>query len=84
MRAVILAGQECISDAQVAALLAYVRGGGTLVIAGNTGQYDQWREVRSKNPMLPARTEGKGKIVLIPEVIRADKQARGDGGGRES
>src|ERR1019366_1725052 len=41
--AVVLAGQECISDAQVAALLAYVRGGGTLVLAGNSGQFDEWR-----------------------------------------
>jgi hypothetical protein len=75
--AVVLAGQECISDAQIAALLAYVRGGGTLVLAGNTGQFNQWRETRTKNPLLPARSEGKGKVVFIPEVERADKQARG-------
>ena len=81
--AVILAGQECLSDAQVAALLAYVRGGGTLLLAGNTGQYDEWREMRRKNPLLPARSEGKGKIVLLPEVMQADKTARAAGGNED-
>ena len=88
---VVLAGQECISDAQVATLLTYVRGGGTLVLAGNTGQYNQWREVRRSNALLspsdqrspgtpmPARSEGKGKVVFIPEVVRADKTTRAMG-----
>jgi hypothetical protein len=74
---VILAGQECVSDEQAAALLAYVRDGGTLVLAGNTGQYNEWREARKVNPLLPARDEGKGRIVFIPEVVRADKVIHG-------
>jgi hypothetical protein len=73
---VILAGQECVSDAQAASLLDYVRGGGTLVLAGNTGRYNEWRETRQINPLLPAREEGKGRIVFIPEVVRADKVMR--------
>jgi hypothetical protein len=76
-QAVLLAGQECLSPIQVALFLDYVSNGGTLIVAGNTGQYNQWREVRRTNPLLPARSEGKGKIVFIPEVERADKQARG-------
>ncbi len=70
--AVILAGQECVGDAQVETLLRYVRGGGTLVVAGNTGQYNEWRERRRVNPLLPARREGKGRILSIPEIVRAD------------
>lgn len=70
--AVILAGQECVSDAQAALLLQYVRKGGTLIVAGNTGQFNEWRELRHKNPLLPARQEGKGRIIYIPEIIRAD------------
>jgi hypothetical protein len=77
--AVILAGQECLSDAQIAALLAYVRGGGTLLLAGNNGQYDEWRETRRTNQLLPARSEGKGKIVLLPAVEQADRTARAAG-----
>jgi hypothetical protein len=73
--AVILAGQECVSNDQAETLLNYVRSGGALVIAGNTGQYNQWRERRRTNPLLPARTEGKGRIVYIPEIIRADSRA---------
>jgi len=34
--AIVLAGQESISDAQIRTLLKYVRGGGTLILAGNT------------------------------------------------
>jgi len=73
---VILAGQECLSDEQVAALLTYVRGGGTLIVAGNTGRFNQWREVRRTNPLLPARSEGKGRIAFIPEIVRGDKETR--------
>jgi Beta-galactosidase len=69
---VILAGQECVSSTQVETLLRYVRGGGTLVVAGNTAQYNEWRERRHTNPLLPARSEGKGRIVFIPEIIRGD------------
>jgi Beta-galactosidase len=67
-QAIILAGQECVSDAQVKQLLDYVRRGGTLVITGNTGQYNDWREQRHKNPFLPARNEGLGRIVYIPQI----------------
>jgi hypothetical protein len=71
--AVILAGQECVSDAHAEILLRYVRGGGTLVVAGNTARFNEWREDRSgANPFLPARAEGKGRIIYIPEIIRAD------------
>ncbi|MGA2798423.1 MAG: alpha-amylase family protein [Thermoguttaceae bacterium] len=72
--AVILAGQECVSNDQAETLLQYVRGGGSLVLTGNTGQYNQWRERRRANPLLPARTEGKGRIVYIPEIVRADSR----------
>lgn len=69
--AIILAGQECVSDAQAGTLLKYVRAGGTLVLTGNTGEYNQWRERRWKNPLLPARREGKGRIVYISRIVPA-------------
>jgi len=68
---IILPGQECLSDDQVQRLLAYVRNGGTLLLTGNTAQYNQWRERRHANPLLPARTEGKGRILYIPEITPA-------------
>jgi hypothetical protein len=67
--AVILAGQECVGDAQAEQLLGYARGGGTLIVADNTGQYNEWRERRLVNPFLPARPEGQGRIVLLPATI---------------
>jgi hypothetical protein len=75
--AVIVAGQECLSDAQVAALLAYARGGGTLIVAGNTGQYNEWRETRGKSVLGAARSEGKGRVVVIPSVMPATNNGRG-------
>jgi len=71
--AVILAGQECVSDAQARILLQYAREGGTLVITGNTGEFNHWREKRSDpNPFLPARAEGKGRIVYISQITPAN------------
>jgi hypothetical protein len=77
--AVIVAGQECISDAEVAALLAYVRGGGTLIVAGNTGTFNEWRETRATNPFLAIRGTSmplKGRIISIPQIIPADGARR--------
>ena len=82
--AVILAGQECVSDAQVKQLLDYVRRGGTLVITDNTGEYNDWREKRHQNPFLPARAEGKGRIVYIPQIQRADLKAGMTTGGNDN
>ena len=79
---IILPGQECVSDAQVQQLLGFVRIGGTLLLTGNTAQFNQWRERRHANSLLPARTEGKGRIVYIPEIIRGDTPA-GKGAGAE-
>jgi hypothetical protein len=84
-QSVILAGQECVSDAQVKQLLDYVRRGGALVITDNTGEYNDWREKRHRNPFLPARAEGNGRIVYIPKIV-PDLQmtkASGDNGNPE-
>jgi hypothetical protein len=70
--AVILAGQECVSDGQIQTLLDFVRNGGTLVLSGNTGEYNDWRQKRDVNPLLPARREGNGRIVYISEIVRGD------------
>jgi len=76
-QAVVLAGQECVGNAQAEQLLQYVRDGGTLVLTGNTATYNEWRERRrSKNPLLPARREGKGRILYIPEIIPAARAAK--------
>jgi hypothetical protein len=71
---IILPGQECVGDEQARKLLEFVRAGGTLLLTGNTAQYNQWRERRHANPFLPARSEGAGRIVYIPEIVPADSQ----------
>jgi hypothetical protein len=76
--AIVLAGQECVSNTQADALLAYVRNGGTLIVTDNTGQYNEWRERRRVNPLLPARQEGKGHVVFVPRIVPGAKRtARG-------
>jgi lysophospholipase L1-like esterase len=89
---VILAGQEAMSQEQVDKLLDYVRRGGVLLIAGSAGEMNERRERRKSNPFLPARSEGKGRIVVIPRIVQAEKASRtqaGDGnleitGGRDT
>jgi len=54
---------------QVDALLRYVRDGGTLVLTDNTAEFNEWREKWRVNPLLPARQEGRGRIVYIPKVV---------------
>lgn len=74
-RAVILTGQECISDSQAASLMRYVENGGTLIVSGIVGQFNEWREERTVNALPPPGEKGRGRIVSIPEIIRADLQA---------
>src|SRR5262249_3073073 len=50
--AVILAGQECLSKANIEQLFAYVRNGGTVVFTGNTATFNERREKRAVNPLL--------------------------------
>jgi hypothetical protein len=71
-RAVILAGQECISDTQAALLTQYVKGGGALVISGSAGKYNERREERSKSPLPPPGRLGKGRVVAVSEIILGD------------
>lgn len=43
---VILPNTECLSDSQIALLRSFVSGGGSIVVIGQTGLYDEWRRVR--------------------------------------
>jgi len=71
-KAVILVGQECISDAQAARLVKYVEDGGILMISGSAGQYNEWREERDTSPLPAPGPRRKGRIVSIPAIVRAD------------
>ncbi len=89
--ALILAGQESLSQDTVNRVLAYARNGGTVVFTGNTAAYNERRERRAANPLLslmprgtgneiPVRVEGKGRLVYVPKVIPAHARgAAGDG-----
>lgn len=51
-RAIILPGQESLSNAWMDKLTAYARSGGTVLFTGNTADYNDWREMRTTNPLL--------------------------------
>ena len=51
---IIVANQTCLSDRQVAALVAYARKGGRLVCTGESGRYDEWNRQRFTNPLKDA------------------------------
>ena len=44
----------CLSDAQIAALVAYAKGGGRLVCTGDSGRYDERNRQRFSNPLKAA------------------------------
>ncbi len=81
-QAVVLPGQESLSQANIDRLLAFVRKGGTLIFTGNTAGFNEWRERRRVNPLLvligedrprqiTTRPLGKGTLVYIPEIVPA-------------
>ncbi len=76
-QAVILAGQDSLSDAQVQQLLAYVRNGGTLVLAGAAGDFNERRERRRRNLL----SEGNARIVRIHSVVPGDTRGAKNGDG---
>lgn len=61
-RLVIVPAMRFLSDEQSAALISYVRGGGTLVVTGDVGSHDMNARARRKSPfagfMGKARSEG--------------------------
>ena len=79
-QAVVLPGQESLSDAWTQRLTEYARAGGTVVFTDNTADYNDRRERRRVNPLLalagvPRNTAaitvkplGQGKLVYIPRT----------------
>jgi len=45
-KVLVLPNTECLSDEQIQILRAFVSHGGSLVVIGQTGLYDEWRRVR--------------------------------------
>jgi len=79
--AVILAGRVRL-ECPGADLLEYVRNGGTLVVAGNTAQYNEWRERRRVNPC--SRRGSKARANRLYSADRSRGRARVESGGGRS
>ena len=68
-KVLVLPESECLSDAQLAAVSAFVRKGGGLVALGDTGLYDEWLRVRPKPglaELLPTQARGT-KFGEVPK-----------------
>ena len=61
--------QVCLSDSQVSAIVAYAKRGGTLVVTGDSGRYDEWNSQRLENPLLP-QLENLSNVVVRTEADR--------------
>jgi hypothetical protein len=64
-KVVILPNMECLSEDQVNLLKTFVRSGGSLVVIGQTGFYDEWRRVR----VVPALHDMVDYAVNITESL---------------
>ncbi|OPZ25403.1 MAG: hypothetical protein BWZ02_02475 [Lentisphaerae bacterium ADurb.BinA184] len=61
--AIVVAGMECLDDAEVAALRALARGGKRVIVIGATGRYDAWRRSRPADPF-----EADPAILRLPAL----------------
>ncbi|MFB3828918.1 MAG: hypothetical protein ACE15B_19280 [Bryobacteraceae bacterium] len=76
-RAVALAGQECLSEEQAAAIRDFVQRGGGLVATGDSSLYTEWRQRRRDFALADLFTKktrraqaGKGRVVYVPSLGR--------------
>ena len=62
----VVANQLCLSEAQIAAIVAYAKRGGKLVVTGDSGRYDEWNAQRLENPLKP-------QLAGLPNVVLRDE-----------
>jgi hypothetical protein len=90
-KAIVVPGQECLSREWVNVLTDYAQKGGTLVLSGNTAEYNEYRQRRSGNPLwtlaglsrpavITVKSVGKGKLVYIPAIVPAIGLSAASGG----
>jgi hypothetical protein len=68
-KVLVLPETECLSDAQLASVRAFVAGGGGLVATGLTGLYDEWRRPRLE-PGLAGLVDSQPEAKEYEERVR--------------
>ncbi len=77
-RLLLLPGTESLAQEEIDRITAFVQQGGTLVITGETGNYDNWRRARPTNPfdtLLAGANEaaiGQGMLIRVPALELPD------------
>lgn len=72
---IVLADQESLTDKSAEALKEFARGGGGIVMTGNTGRYDGWRRLRKVSlpmEMLLETNPGAKNIKFENEPVSFD------------
>ena len=64
---IVVPGLASLSDAQVDAIAGWARGGGRLVVTGDSGRYDDWNAHRRENALLP-KLAGLPNVSVRPEA----------------
>ena len=62
----VVANQTCLSDSQIAAIVAYAKRGGKLVVTGDSGRCDEWNAQRLENPL-------KLQLAGLPNAVLRDE-----------
>ena len=62
----VLAEQTCLSDAEVAAIVGFVEGGGGLVVTGRTGMFDERFRARRAHPLK--ELFGRPRVAYFPDT----------------
>ncbi len=92
-RVLVLAGQECISEAQVRFLEAFLRAGGGVVLTEKSGTHNAWHRLRTEPlaRVLTSRAEGvqtsedgvirarigRGRVAIVPAIVATTEDPSG-------
>ena len=71
-KVVVLPDAECLSDAQIEQIRAFVANGGGLVATGKSGLYDEWRRVRTA-PGLAGLIDGQAPAEGYEETVGQER-----------
>ena len=64
-KAIVVSGQESLSRQWVDQLSEYARNGGTLVLGGNTADYNEYRQKRAANPLLSLAGISRAAVITL-------------------
>ena len=74
----VLAGCAAMSDAQIAAVTDFVRGGGKLCVVGQVAMHDEWMRPRTRPALADLPTDAVARVEMPNEAVPGIGKLRGD------